>query len=209
MKFNILTFGFAIMLLVSSAYADEFILGQDDYGGMDIAIGQQCSSGGKILIKCECASPNIGVSALCSTKEFVPDGGCKLAGGEHINANYYCVDAEYDTACMLCKCNNGQTSTAWGSVGSNRVSRTKYTTTVSGYRCSSVSSTEYGCAAGYYQSGGSGATMTCARCPSSGGVYGTNNIGTTDITTCCIPANSSMKDSGGTYTFTGGCCYKK
>ncbi|MBQ4130327.1 MAG: hypothetical protein IJD69_03035 [Alphaproteobacteria bacterium] len=60
----------------------------------------------------------------------------------------------------------------------------------------------YGCAEGYYQSSGSDANMTCSRCPSSGGVYGTNDVGDTSITTCYIPAGSvrTFTDDAGSGT---------
>ncbi|MBQ8293850.1 MAG: hypothetical protein IJX89_00490 [Alphaproteobacteria bacterium] len=61
---------------------------------------------------------------------------------------------------------------------------------------------EYQCRAGYYGDG-----TTCTRCPSSGGVYGTSAAGSTAITSCYIPANSSMSDTTGTYTFTSNCYY--
>ena len=69
--------------------------------------------------------------------------------------------------------------------------------------------TLYRCAAGYYGKVKSlGGLSGCTRCPSSGGVYGTNTAGENeDITSCCIPANRTMTDSGGTFTFTDKCCY--
>ena len=67
--------------------------------------------------------------------------------------------------------------------------------------------TEYRCAAGYYGKSMNG-TSGCTRCPSSGGVYGTNTAGeNTDIKSCCIPANRTMTDTKGTFTFTDECCY--
>ncbi len=208
MKAYFFTFCFMAGLIVSSAYADEFTGWQTDWGGMDIHLGEQCSSDGKVFIKCECASPRLGVSATC---EFgpIPFEGCRLEGGEDSNNNFYCLDASGENACHICNCNNNQTETSWVGIGGNRVSRTKFTTTGSGYLCQSVSSTEYGCAAVYYKSGGGGATMTCSPCPSSGGAAGTNAVGATEITSCHIPANTQMTDSAGTYVFTSDCYYSK
>lgn len=69
--------------------------------------------------------------------------------------------------------------------------------------CSPTTTTnnEYGCAAGYYQSCDSGASMTCTQCPSSSGATGT--------TTCAIPANTSFSDASGSGRHTSECCYTK
>ena len=66
----------------------------------------------------------------------------------------------------------------------------------------------YGCIAGYYQSGGSGINMTCTKCPSpSDSSTATNAIGETNITTCCIPNNSSFSVTAGSGKYKSQCCY--
>ena len=211
MKINILTIGLIGVFIVWAANADEYTLAQSDANGIDHLVGQECSTEGKKLIKCGCPSPGIAVTELCSTKNWISASGCKLEDTTYDGGYMYCVDAEYDTVCHLCRCNNGQTYSAWTNTGSgNRVSRTKYTTTVSsGYICNSSSSTEYGCAANYYQSAGSGASMTCTKCPSSGGNSATNSSGTTDITSCCLSSGASFSDTAGSGTWTSSCCYTK
>lgn len=58
------------------------------------------------------------------------------------------------------------------------------------------------CNKGYY------GTSTCARCPSSSGVYGTTaSTGATSVTSCYIPANTTISDSTGKYVFTNNCYY--
>lgn len=210
MKFNLLTCVFAIMSIVSSAYADEFILPQSDYIGMDTFLGQKCSTMEKIVIKCECLSPQINISETCYVQGYISGSGCMFETSEDAESRYYCVDAEANQTCHICRCNNNQTYTAWAADSGNRVKRTKYSTQdVDSYTCTSAESTEYGCAAGYYQSGGSGSAMTCTRCPSSGGVYGTNAAGTTDITSCYIPSNTQMNETSGKSVFTSNCYYTK
>ncbi len=51
--------------------------------------------------------------------------------------------------------------------------------------------------------------VTCPRCPSLGGVYGTTpmNQCVSSITACYIPANTPIKSTPGTYVFTNDCDY--
>ena len=51
--------------------------------------------------------------------------------------------------------------------------------------------------------------VTCPRCPSLGGVYGTTPINqcVNSVTACYIPANTSIRDTVGTYQFTSNCRY--
>jgi len=69
-----------------------------------------------------------------------------------------------------------------------------------------VESTLYQCAAGYYGSSTDGKSG-CTQCPSSGGIVGMSNAGSTEITSCYIPANLTATDSTGTYTYTSDCFY--
>ncbi len=75
---------------------------------------------------------------------------------------------------------------------------------VGGARAACVAEgTTYSCETGYYLSG-----TSCLRCPSSGGVYGTtSNYNRSGITSCYIPANTSVTDDSGTYVFTSSCYY--
>ena len=208
MKINIFILGLVGFLAVAPVYADEYYtLGQTDYVGMDNFLGQQCSTGGKILIKCNCLSPKLGnrVTTYCDAQDSMPYDGCRLISYEGTTNNYYCVDAAGENVdiCMMCQCNNDQTTSSWTTSGSNRVSRSVYTKSYTGYVCTSSSSTEYGCAANYYQSAGSGASMTCTACPQSG----KNATGTTSITSCCLPSGTSFSDANGTGTYTSQCCY--
>ncbi len=209
MKINIFTLGLLGILIVSPLYADEYILGQTDWVGMDNYVGAQCSSDGKILIKCECPSPAIRVTAVCDdVTGDIPYEGCRLLGGESSNNNFYCIDATGGYACHLCKCNNDQSASSWTTIGSNRASRSVYTTSNSGYKCISTSSTQYGCVANYYTTAASpSASMTCTACPPSG--IGKSSIGNTAITGCYIPANTALTDSSGSYTYTSDCYYSK
>lgn len=210
MKINIFTLGVIVMLIASPVYAEEYILGQTDYVGMDNFLGATCSTNGKILIKCKCSSPGLGnrVTASCDAKDSMPYDGCRLYGGEDSNNNFYCVDAAgYDVdICMMCQCNNNQSTSSWTTIGSNRASRSVYTKSASGYVCTSTSSTQYGCATNFYTTATSpSASMTCSACPSSG----KSAIGNTTITGCYIPANTDLTDTSGTYKYTSNCYYSK
>lgn len=210
MKINIFTLGLIGMLIASPLYADEYILGQTDYAGMDNFLGAQCSSGGKILIKCNCLSPGLDkyVTASCDTMDPMPYDGCKLLSYENSTDNYYCTNASGSNVdyCMMCQCNNNQSASSWTTIGSNRASRSVYTTSYSNYTCTSTSSTQYGCAANYYTTATTpSASMTCSACPSSG----KSSIGNTAITGCYIPANTTLTDTSGSYKYTSDCYYSK
>lgn len=104
--------------------------------------------------------------------------------------------------------------TTWVAIGdTHRVMRrsgnlTSKTIGANEYRISCE--TEYGCAAGYYTTSTTpSATMTCQRCPSSGGIYGTSAIGNTSITGCYIPGGTSYNDGTGQISLSGDCYYTK
>lgn len=129
------------------------------------------------------------------------------------NFLYICDTIESENSDFVCNyC--GFNEVAWESVGNNRV-RGIFSEGIENYSsaknwtCTISKPYDYGCAAGYYQSGGSGASMICSRCPSSGGVSGHSIIGNTAITGCYIPAGNNFSDSTGTGIFLGHCYYTK
>ena len=71
-----------------------------------------------------------------------------------------------------------------------------------------IETPEYRCAAGYY---GTPTSLSdgCYRCPSSGVVYGTSAAGSTEITSCYMPSETSMTDDSGTFQFTSDCYYSE
>lgn len=91
----------------------------------------------------------------------------------------------------------------WMATGNNRVSKALSITgsSVGNYTCNAVVGYEYGCVAGYYQSGGSGASMTCSKCPTPG----TSDIGNTEISRCYVPSGSGYGDGSGTFKVSGKC----
>ncbi|MBQ3039318.1 MAG: hypothetical protein IJD41_02030 [Alphaproteobacteria bacterium] len=63
----------------------------------------------------------------------------------------------------------------------------------------------FACIQGYYKD-----KMSCNRCPSSGGVYGTTkSSGATSITECYIPSGTDFSDSSGTWEYDQNCYYSK
>lgn len=171
-------------------------------------------SGQPIVVTCNCNSDVCGNVDSYPSCESETDNVSTCYLGSRNGVRYFC-DISAESACSLCGLNNGTVANygAWQSTGSNRVRRTvtTYTENSDYMACNPTTTTnyEYGCAAGYYQSGGNGASMTCTQCPSSGGATGTNAAGTTDITTCCIPANTSFSDTSGSGKYTSECCYTK
>ena len=125
---------------------------------------------------------------------------------------------EGEITCDYCDIpNKGEVISDWGELGNNIVGRTlcgdvggdDVFASENNWTCDVdfTAEYEYGCAAGYYQSAGTGASMTCTRCPSSGGVYGTNSVGTTAITSCYMPSGSSFSETSGSGTYIGNCYY--
>jgi len=69
--------------------------------------------------------------------------------------------------------------------------------------CAGGNGSTFSCAKGYYKDG-----TSCARCPSSGGVYGTTaSTGATSITDCYLPSGTTFSDSTGSGTYTSNCYY--
>lgn len=109
------------------------------------------------------------------------------------------------TQCDSIYCNMWWTS--WSTVKTGYQERTKSACSPSTNCKCSVIESDWRCDAGYYgtakydlvASGGYGYSG-CTRCPSSGGVYGTSAAGSTEKTSCYIPAGDiSWTDSTGTY----------
>ncbi len=196
--------------------ADQFTYPEVDIMAALIDAGATCSAEGKKIIVCKCGTgqtplPYSGeIEVDCGLKDHNSNivKGCRFLGETSDNDKAYCMETGAGNACEWCGCKNIANDSDWKSVGSNRVSRGVQTVNSSGYTCDVTSTTEYGCAAGYYKSAGTGATMTCTRCPASGGVDGTNAIGTTDITTCTLPGTTKMTDLTGTYECTSNYVYK-
>jgi len=69
--------------------------------------------------------------------------------------------------------------------------------------CAGGNGSTFSCAKGYYKDG-----TVCARCPSSGGIYGTTaSTGATSITSCYLPSGTTFSDSTGSGTYTSDCYY--
>ena len=216
----------AMLLTITPVYADTFILGLNDYAYAIFNPGLRCSSDGNIIIICDCPGqkPMPNVTETCplvdttfpSGGATIPSAGCKFDGNGGIGREAFCVGAITVEACYACKCEDEISS--WGSIGSNRVSRTvKRAEDDSDNSVCKISPavTEYGCAANYYTTASTpSASMTCSRCPglttSSGTTrYGNSTIGNTSITGCSQPANTTFKDNVGQYQFTSSCRYQK
>lgn len=121
---------------------------------------------------------------------------------------------EGEITCSYCDIpDKGEVISDWDELGNNIVGRTLYgevgaddsSALENNWTCDIDFTVEYkyGCAAGYYQSSGTGASMTCTACESSG----TNSVGSTAITSCYMPSGSSFSDTTGAGTYTGNCYY--
>lgn len=191
---TIIGLSLALGMTTSTHAANWAVGGYDYYAGNP---GAACYTDyDYIIYDCQCAST--------VTYDDCPgyDGAleCCLRGDFY---NRFCWPRDLPSVCDACGCNNSTTS--WSSAGSNRVRRTNTTVSESSYTCTSSSTTEYGCAAGYYKSAGSGSSMTCTKCPSGGTSVAGNSSG---IGACYMPAGSSFEDDKGTYTCGGNAYYK-
>lgn len=101
-------------------------------------------------------------------------------------------------------CTNCTSDTAWSATDSFGYEK-KVTRTCDCNTCNE--STKYRCAAGYYGSSLNG-TSGCSQCPlHARTMFGHSAAGSTTIKSCYIPAEASVSDSVGTYTFTSNCYY--
>jgi len=172
-------------------------------------LGATCDSDSTnpgIIYKCDCEMSAEFIGKTCSKYSTIP---CVLSGTVSGSTDYRVCSYKSLSAnpCQACNC---KTSTgSWQTAGNHVVRQLRVSTTAGQYSCSANSSYYYGCSAGYYQYTGSGSGIVCADCPSSGGVPGTNAEGTTDITTCYIPANTKLTDDTGRFVYTGNCYYTK
>ncbi len=174
-------------------------------------IGASCdSSGGGVIYQCNCPMSTSGILAHeCSQYGSIP---CRLSGvGSGGDTDYricHYKSLSGKNPCVdVCSCN--MTPGSWQTAGNHVVRRMKYSQSPGLYKCTVSGSYEYGCSSGYYVYTGAGASIVCADCPSFGGISGTNAEGTTDITTCYIPANRDGTDSTGTFNFSSACYYTK
>lgn len=118
-------------------------------------------------------------------------------------------------ACAICNCPD-EIPAQWATYSTGKVSRkvNKYSNNSNYYICSETTITQYACAQGYYDSRGVGIStsasgVSCTRCPSSGGVYGTTaGAGADAITDCYLPSGTAFSDTTGGGTYTGNCYYK-
>ena len=148
------------------------------------------------------------------------DGLCYL--GEYGGAHYFCYDGG-TRVCDEAGCPNGYigwtTGNTTGLLPSSassehivtRLEQTLYESDY--YSCMGAFSTfgEYGCASGYYRSGGStnkwSSDLTCSQCPTAGGTsHGTSEIGNrSGITACYMQYGNNFADSTGSGVFDGTC----
>lgn len=120
-----------------------------------------------------------------------------IAGAAQCRA--YAACAPTGTSCSACntyRCNAGYYGTATsGSSGC--------TACPANATCAGGNGSTFVCNQGYYKSG-----SACARCPSSGGVYGTTkSSGATSITACYMPSGTAFSDTSGRGSYTGDCYY--
>lgn len=166
--------------------------------------GGTCPSvSGWYIYKCSCS--NDGRHSQCSYNTVaIGHTTCYISsadGGDGDNCTWICAKDKNADPCTVCDCPQ---TTDW-IFDEEYAERNIYNNTTTAYTCTHVShSTEHGCAAGYYKT----VPYDCIKCPSSGGISGTNEIGTGDITTCHIPSGSAFSDGTGTGTYTGNCFYK-
>lgn len=130
---------------------------------------------------------------------------CQLQGRPATGYARFCMPGNTGySACEMCGC-GGTTSWVTYSSTNHTVSRTIHTATSSNYLCTSTSSVQYGCAAGYYRKSGSGASMVCTPCPEGGA----SNVGNTLKTGCYLPTGTTFSDDLGSGIYGKPCYYSE
>ena len=115
-----------------------------------------------------------------------------------------CKGTYYFYTCECPLCTSCTSDKSWSSAGTGY--EKKVTASCDCGECTKT--TAYRCAAGYYGTSTNGSTG-CTICPTSGGVGGQSVAGSNSaITSCYIPANTTLSDSTGTYQYTSNCYYK-
>ena len=146
-----------------------------------------------------------------STWNISPEGECWVSSTN--DALYVCAKGAESKTCRYARPWTDQFfNNDWETIGENRAMLIdgEESKSIGDYTCIITPIIEYGCAAGYYTTAATpSATMTCTRCPSSGGIYGTSEIGNTSITGCYIPNGTSYNDGTGDVTLSSDCYYTK
>lgn len=129
-------------------------------------------------------------------------------GKSNNSYKYYYCDRQGENACSTLGFIS-QYYSDWKTYNTSRhsVSRQKYFIDDSNYNIckinSNQTSTEYGCAAGYYATANTGgANISCTPCPNGA----TSDIGTAAITSCYL-GPGTYSDSHGTFQISGSNCY--
>lgn len=147
-------------------------------------------------------------SCICGVKT----GTLKCASGYTGTPTYQYVNGrDQFTGCSIpCDgtCDDCE-STEWVKGINGIETRTQATCNTMTCKCTKLM--QIRCSTGYYGSGMSiVGSSPCTKCPSSGGIAGSSIAGSNKkITDCYIPANTSMTDGTGTYTYTSNCYYSE
>ena len=153
------------------------------------------------------------------TDDNTSDIGAETCWRNKASGNYIICTSAEENACNLFQSTIKSSSTTWQTNNSSThsVYRTIETSNSSTYYyCATTSTKEYGCAANYYATSGTGTSnINCTLCPSSlsGGLgsgesNGYSATGNTLITGCYIPQDIEICDSPGCFDTTKDCYYK-
>ncbi|MDE6570680.1 MAG: hypothetical protein K2L95_00470 [Alphaproteobacteria bacterium] len=213
MNFKVMVGLPALMMVVMPVWGATFNMTRNDEMYALENPGAICSDQGHRVIICRCGAdqnpaPHY-VTDMCMPGMSFSGSGCYFSDTIDDNTKTFCVTANSASTASTCSlCNCLDTTENWVSIGSNRVSRYVKNAPDSNavenqYTCQVRDYTEYGCAAGYYQSGGSGASMTCTRCPTESNLTGTNDVGDTKQTSCHIASGTRFSDTSGSGEYFG------
>lgn len=130
-----------------------------------------------------------------------PNGGTSSAGSTSVNN---CTGGSTTPTCTA-------SSTCGGWVNKGKYETRSCTKTST--NCSTSSSSEYRCAAGYYANNSQSKSVSddlgvlnCARCPKIDNVQSTSNAGGFGASSCCLKRGVTGEDSSGPFVIESDCC---
>ncbi len=178
--------------IMTCTYADAASLGTCSNNGLVCMMYNDCPIGGYCII----AGGGDGGNITCTNSSQCYDGYyCKITSGSVGKCTPY---PDCSSGCTNCD------TTAWTASGTGYQKQTVATCNTTFCECTKT--TQYRCAAGYYGSSTNG-TSGCKRCPSSDGVSGSANAGSTVITSCYLPTGTNFSNATGNGTYTSNCYY--
>lgn len=164
---------------------------------------EPCTPGGEeCVLDFWCTESELGGYSCMPKKQYGMD--CTPDSTNECASGLICYTDENDQSLCLYDC---ATEDHWQKVPGSDIYEYKYCAPCNHYGDCEWKNI-YRCAADYYGIV-IGQDKGCTKCPSSGGIEGRSDAGTTSITGCYIPSGTTGSDASGTFTYTSKCYYSE